>query len=77
VKQLTDIELTEGQSLKYSLKMTIFDDSKKGLEMSDVIAIRGDDLDMILDWAEWKITNELCGFKHGKKNKMEDYKEVI
>lgn len=76
MRQLTDIELTEGQGFKYLLKATIQDSKKEEGRDLDVIAIRGNDIQMILDWAEWKITNELCGFKHGKKNKMEDYEVV-
>ena len=76
MKQLVDIELTEGEGYRYLLKLTIHDSAKQEDKASDVLAIRGNDLDMILAWAEWKITNELCGFKHNKKNKMEDYNEI-
>lgn len=71
MKELTDIEITEGQGYKYLLKFTI---TEKGV--GTTTAIRGNDIDMITDWAEWKITNDLCGFKHNKKNKMEDYEVV-
>jgi hypothetical protein len=76
MKQLTGIELKEGEGFKYLFRATIHDDKKEEGRDSDVIAIRGNDLEMILDWAEWKLTNELCGFKHNKKNKMEDYEVV-
>jgi hypothetical protein len=76
MKQLTDIELTKGDGYKYFLKATIFDDTKSEDKASDVIAVRGDKLQMILDWAEWKITNALCEFDDQEDNSMEDYEVV-
>ena len=76
MKQLTEIELTDGQGFKYLFKATIFDDTKHEDKASDVLAIRGNDLDMILSWAEWKITNTLCEFDDQEGNSMEDYEVV-
>ena len=71
MKQLNDITIEPSDAYKYLLKMTLRNKKK-----TEGFAIRGNDLQMILDWAEWKLTNELCGFRHTKANKMEDYKEV-
>ena len=76
MKQLTEIELTDGQGFKYLFRATVQDDTKEEGKDLDVIAIRGDDLQMILGWAEWKITNTLCEFDDQEGNSMEDYEVV-
>ncbi len=71
MKHLTDITIEPATATKYTMSILIQDG-----DTTDAIVINGDEIDRLIDWAEWKITNTLCDFAHTKDNKIEDYEEV-
>jgi len=73
MKQLYRIELKKATIAPYTLNVQIRDGRKK--EGSVGFMIAGDDIDKLISWAEWKITNELCDFNEETVD-MTEYKEV-
>lgn len=74
MKQLSDIELKKGTVAKYNLNIKITDvDDPEDQDKGEGFMINGDDLQRVIDWAEWKLTNILCEFDEQTDNSMEDY----
>jgi hypothetical protein len=73
-RYLKDIELKEYGTNDFSLRIR-FGYTAKNKKDTGVL-INGKSEQMLIDWAELVITDELCGFKVTSEKSMDEYKEV-